>query len=357
MPSNHLPQRLTTRRRLLAGVASATVGSVAGCLSGLGDRYLSGLGPRYRLRSSSESDGDPVELFTRLPGPGAFHQTRVEDDYFDSVLEKLHETGTMETIESTIVRGHPTGDIRFSPTYVETDDGYSRVRVNPESVTLDRWVVWMEPLTELPDNVEYVDAGGPESFPIDGLSELDAAILESAATTVVSSELADRDHTDLRFPRRGVVFFDPLSQEDSDLVPDPPFEYAMVTNDSEFSSEDIPMQLHVGEESVETTRYAHTLEPVASSREEFIAHVRDEHISAQFSSDELDEQKREILDESSAPEGYLEEDSRSDAYDAVLADLGLEDATLPDSMEIISWLRYYEYDGKFYDADYVISKL
>lgn len=356
MPSGRFQLGTATRRRLIAGVGAATVGSLAGCLSG--DEA------RYTLRSQPESGADPVELFALEPAAYAFHQRQVDDEFVDSLLDELHETGTVETIETPLVEERSSDEGEYVPSYVqEQEDGeFNRVRIDSESVTMDRWAVWMEPLEELPDDVEYVtDAGGPEHVPTADKSALDAEILDEVTSTAVSSVVGDREHTDLLHPRRGVVFFDPLEPADSELVPEPPFEYALLEPEGQGTPDELALRLHVEKAAVETVRYTHELESVADTTDAFEEHVRTEHVAAEFSESTLTEEMETILtesaDSSSGPMEYVEEGARSDALDEILAELGLDDTALADGEEIGSWCRYYEYDSGYYETRYRISDL
>ncbi|MFW5964932.1 MAG: hypothetical protein ACOCQM_08685, partial [Natronomonas sp.] len=238
-----------SRRRFLAGAVAAGTTALAGC-SAFG-------GARRTLKSHPEDGADLVELFTWRPASNAFHY---EESDAEALAEQLRETGSVESIEIPLLEERPSGEDGYRPAYTETDGSYHRVRVESEAVTLERWVVWMEPLEELPDGVDYT------TTPREGLSELDAEILDDAIAEAHVSLLEERDHEAQRAYRRGTVFFEPLAPEDSDLVPDPPFEYALVEPESEFDPDELPLRLHVERERVETTRYTHTLDPVAEGR-------------------------------------------------------------------------------------------
>lgn len=328
----------TTRRRFLTGVAAAGTTALAGC-SVFG-------AARHSLRSRPENGTGPVELFSWRPAFNAFHY---DESDAEALAEELRETGSVESIEIPLVEERPSGEDGYLPAYTEIDGTYHRVRPKGESVTLDRWVVWMEPLDELPEDVDYTTS------PQEGRSELDAEILDRAIGEAVISELEDRDHAAQRAYRRGVVFFDPLSPENSELVPDPPFEYALVEPDNEFGPDELALRLHVEEEAVETTRYTHELEVVANSRDAFVDHVESEHVAASFLSDSLAEEEADILDESTALTGYDEDAPPSDAFAAIQSSLNLDDVSLPEDREVASWLRFYERGGDYYEARFRIS--
>lgn len=332
-----MPSR-TTRRRFLTGLAAAGTTTLAGC-SLLGSS-------RHTLKSDPEDGTDPVDLFSWRPASNAFHY---EESDAEALAEELRETGSVESVEIPLVEERPSGEDGYLPAYTEIDGTYHRVRPEGESVTLDRWVVWMEPLDELPEGVDYTTS------PREGRSDLDAEILDRAIREAVVSELEDRNHAAQRAYRRGVVFFEPLSPEDSDLVPDPPFEYARIEPEGEFGPDELALRLHVEEAAVETTRYTHSLEAVADGRDAFVDHVDSEHVAATFSADSLSDDEAEVLDESAALTGYDENPPPSDAFASVQSSLNVEDVSLPEGREVASWLRFYERDGDYYEARFRIS--
>ncbi|WP_241431482.1 hypothetical protein [Natrialba hulunbeirensis] len=372
MPSKWPPA--ATRRQVISAIGAAAATSLAGCLSADGTRYT--------LRSRPETGSDPVTLFALEPAAYAFHQRQVDDEFVESLLEELRETGAVETIETPLVEERTSDEnddeSDYVPAYVQSDNEsgnenrngsengngneFSRVRIDSEPITLDRWAVWMEPLEKLPDDAEYVtDPDAPGDVPTDDRSALDAEILDEVTSTAVSSVVADTEHADLPYPRRGVVFFDPLDPADSELLPEAPFQYALIEPEGHGTPDELALRLHVEKAAVETTKYSHELEPVADSTDGFVEHVRSEHVATKFSETTLSEEMATILaesaDSSSAPMEYVEEGARSEAFDEILAELGLADAALPEGEEITSWYRYYEYDDEYYEARYRISDL
>jgi hypothetical protein len=328
----------TTRRRFLTGLAAAGTTALAGC-SLLGST-------RHTLKSDPEGGADPVELFRWQPASNAFHY---DESDAETMAEELRETGSVESVEIPLVEERPSGEDGYRPAYTEIDETYHRVRVDAEAVTLERWVVWMEPLDELPEGVDYTTA------PREGRSELDTEILDRAIGEAVLAEIADESQADKPAYRRGVVFFGSLSPEDSELVPDPPFEYAKIEPDNEFGPAELALRLHVEREAVETTHYTHGLEAVAESREAFVDHVEAEHVAASFSSDSLSDEEASILDESTAITGYHENPPPSEAFASLQSSLSVADVEVPEGRDVASWLRFYERDGDYYEARFRIS--
>ncbi|WP_178917663.1 hypothetical protein [Natronomonas gomsonensis] len=327
-----------SRRRFLVGALAAGTTALAGC-STFG-------GARRTLKSRPEAGADPVELFTWRPASNAVHY---DESDAERLAEELRETGSVESIEIPLVEERPSGEDGYRPAYTEVDGSYHRVRVEAEPATLERWVVWMEPLDELPAGVDYT------TTPRDGLSESDAEIVDDAIAEAHVSVLEERDHEAQRAYRRGTVFFEPLDPENSDLVPDPPFEYALVEPDSEFGPEELAVRLHVEREAVETTRYTHTLDSVADGRSALVDHVESEHVVATVESDSLSEAERDLFEESTAITGYHEEGAPSEAFESVLSTLSADDLSLPEGREVASWLRFYRRDGDYFESRIRIS--
>lgn len=137
----------------------------------------------------------------------------------------------------------------------------------------------------------------------------------------------------------------------------PPFEYALLEPTGHGTPSELPLRVHVTEATVETVRYTHELTPVASSRDEFVDHVRTEHIAVEYTDSDLTAEREEILAASREGTGYEDEGSRSDALTEILTDLDLSEMELSDGADIATWLRYYVYDGDYYRLKYRISYL
>lgn len=348
------PRRSTlsdpTRRLVLTATATTIAAAAAGC-GALG-------GSDYTLRSRPEEGADPTELFGWDPNPRGFHY-RWPEGYLDTLAEELYTNGRVESVEFPLVEERPTGEDGYAPVYVRRDGGFDRIAVSPEPVTLDRPVVWMEPLESLPDGVDpATDPEDPRQVPTDGLSAFDAALLEEATSEAVGSVVADRDHAALGATERGVVLFEPLDPAESDLLSEPPFEYVRIEPEGHGAPEELVLRLHATTESVTTTRYVHELRPTAESESEFVSHVRSEHVAVEYG-DTVPEAVAEILLESAdaadGPATYREGEPLSDAFERLLEDLELADASLPDGREVASWLRFYRYRGRYYEARLMIS--
>lgn len=333
-----MPPTEPSRRRFLTGLAAAGATTLAGC-SALG-------GPRRTLKSRPDDGADSIELFRWRPAANAVHY---DERDAEALAEELRESGSVESIEAPLLERRPSGETGYRPAYTEVDGSYHRVRVDSEGVTLERWVVWMEPLEELPAGVDYT------TTPREGRSDLDAEIIDRAIGEAHVSVLEERDHAQQRAYRRGTVFFDPLDPEDSDLVPDPPFEYALVEPESEFGPEELPLRLHVEREAVETTRYTHSLEAVTANRDALLDHIETEHVVAAFEGESLSEAERNVLEDSTAITGYHEEGSPSEAFESVLSALSAAEVSLPEGREVASWLRFYRLNGAYYEARVRIS--
>jgi hypothetical protein len=304
-------------------------------------------GPRHRLYSRPEDGTDPVDLFRWEPASNAFHYDEADAA---ALADELRETGSVASIEIPLVEPLPSGQDGYPPAYTSHDGTYYRVSVSEQSVAFDRWVVWMEPLDTMPDGVEYT------TEPRAGLSESDIEILDWALDRAVVSAMEGRDHAALPPTDRGVVFFDPMDPDASALVPDLPFEYALIEPDSDVAPEEVAVRAHVEWTTVETTWYVHDLEAVTDDRDEFVAHLEREHVDARFPADADADDAREVLDAATDLGGYHEEPPLSDGFASVLDALGLGNASIPDGSPGRTWWRYYEYDGAYYRGDFRISR-
>ncbi|WP_276299896.1 hypothetical protein [Halorussus lipolyticus] len=320
-----------SRREMLglAGVGATAI--FAGC-SG----FTSSNGARYSLQSSPRGGTSLLELFRWKPRRQALHVRR----HADELVATLLDAGELTT------EAQPLGPYDPSetppPAYVEHEDAYYRVRVTDvESVSLDRWEFWLEPVERAPPEATVVDA------PVEGLSKLDAEIVERATQDAIGAVVSDEDLSAADHGERGVVYFDPMGPDESQLVPNPPFEYVRVDPDTEFLDEKQTLRAHAAKGSVKTKRYVHETERVADSRSELLEILRS-HLDATL--DDVEGDVRDIVTEISVGNGiYTEREPISDALTDLLERLGVDSPSPPDSNRgVRRWRRHYEYDGGYY---------
>ncbi|WP_135826860.1 hypothetical protein [Halorussus ruber] len=320
-----------SRRELLglAGVGATAI--VAGC-----SRFVSSNGARYSLQSGPRGGTSLLELFQWSPRRQALHVRH----YADELVATLLDSGELATVAQPLGPYDPSGTP--PPAYVEHEDAYYRVRVTGvESVSLDRWEFWFEPVERAPADATVVDA------PAEGLSELDAEIVERATQDAIGAVVNDRDLSSADHGERGVVYFEPMGPDESGLVPDPPFEYVRVEPDTEFLDEKRTLRARAAKGSVTTKRYVHETERVAGSRSELLDILRT-HIDATL--DDAAGDVRDIVTEISVGNGiYTEREPISDGLSHLLERLDIENPTPPDpNRGVRRWSRHYEYDGAYY---------
>ncbi|WP_132058088.1 hypothetical protein [Halorussus amylolyticus] len=291
-------------------------------------------GARYSLLSSPAGGTTLTDLFAWEPRRGGLHVRY----HLDALTAELLDSGTLATEAQPI--GPYDSDTEPTPAYVEHDGAYYRVRVTDvEDVSLDRWEFWFEPTDEPPSDAD------PVENPDEGLSDLDADVVEWAAQDAIRAIVNDDDRSAASQGERGVVYFEPMDPDDSDLVPDPPFEYVQVEPDTEFLSEKQTLRAHAEKGSVETRRYVHETEQVAESESE-LREILIDHIDATF--DDASPDVRDILEETSGGT-YAERDPISESFERLIERLGIEDASPPDeSGASRAWRRHYEYGGNYY---------
>jgi len=320
-----------SRRRLLglAGVGVST--ALAGC-----SVRSSSSGARYSLQSSPTDGTTLFDLFSWEPRRQAVHVRH----HTDALVAELLDSGELTTEAQPLGPYDPGGSP--PPAYAEHDGAYYRVRVTDiEEVPLDRWEFWFEPVERAPDDAEVLEN------PTEGLSELDAEIVERATQYALGAVVDDEDLSAVPHGNRGVVYFQPTSPSESELVPEPPFEYVRVDPDTEFLDEKQLLRARATEGSVDATRYVHETERVADSRSE-LRDILSEHVDASL--DDVTADVRDIVAEVSTGSGiHTENEPISDAFARLLDRLGVEEPTpLDETAAVRTWRRYYEYGGNYY---------
>jgi hypothetical protein len=319
-------------RRALLGLAGVGVSTaLSGC-----SVLSSSSGARYSLQSSPTGGTTLFDLFAWEPRRQALHVRH----HADALVAELLDSGELTTEAQPLGPYDPKGSP--PPAYVEHDGAYYRVRVTDvEKVTLDRWEFWFESVEEGPADATVVDA------PVEELSDLDADIVERATQDAIGAIVSDGDDSAAPPGERGVVYFEPMGPDESELVPDPPFEYVRVDPDTEFLDEKQTLRARAAKSSVDAKRYVHETERVADSRSELLD-ILSKHVDASL--DGASGEVRDIVTEVSTGSGiHAEREPISDAFARLLELLGVESPTPPDETGAArTWRRYYEYGGNYY---------
>lgn len=268
-----------------------------------------------------------------------------------AVNEQLVETGAVRTAEHS-ADGRLTHPATTPPSAVADPrflaaDGYYRLSVSEATTTtVDEWVVWLEPVAEAPADARRVAAWRSE------LGGFDRTVLGRAELIVANALNADESLADRPLGERGYVLFDPLSPDDTTLVPEPPFTHARLRRNVPGGPETQPVRLRVERGSVETTVYTTTARRVADDRERFASYLAANHLDATLTVADLPEPQREILTAAHGETPYREEGGPSDALRGLLERFGVE--TFRHDDRFVRPLTYRS-DGDYYRTTYRIE--
>ena len=329
-------QRLT-RRQLCGAAAAVTAGSLGGCVE------VSSGGGEVSLFAGDEGLSEVFLLEGSYGAPNVARNA-------ETLRATLRDTGSVETLEASLAGrvSHPDTSVpgETRPRFLAAD-GYHRLSLaDATRTTVDEWVIWFETVAEAPSDARPVDALAAER------GGLDAQILRRAKTAVGTALAADETPAD-RPPRdRGYVLFDPTTADDTELAPDPPFEYAIFEGEENFLPDEQPVRLRVERVAVETTRYTTTAQRVADDRAGFDDYLDVNVLDATFAAADLPGERREILD-AAAGNGYREESATpSEPFRALLRRLGVETFEADDGF---TRTVTYRYAGTVFGATYEID--
>lgn len=326
--------RPPTRRAVLrAGAAACSLPlSTAGC-----------------LRLSASDDSPRYRLSARRVGPSLaprFDWNVADADAFARDLAaRVVDRGEVAT-DGFSLDGVGTSE----PRYVERDGTYYEVAVaEAGTVTRTRWLLWFDrvdadPPAEAEVYTSSLGLGDPTRLDAAyGLSESDVRAVEDAEGRVATGseflDLADRP------PERRGHLFVRRSADGTDLVPDPPFDYAAF----ETGDGTVYARAVAEEASVDLTRYVHTATPVAESADAYERHLRETHLRAAF--DDAPDAQRPVLDAATGGREYEETAPISDGFAAVLERLGVDDTRTPEPRRVeFSADVYFAYEGSYYEG-------
>jgi hypothetical protein len=197
-------------------------------------------------------------------------------------VAELFETGSVTAVEWPLVEPDPWGDdTRPRPTFLDRTDGYYAVRTEQtRQVERERWTIATQRTEDDPPSDATV-----ESDPLDSLSERDTEIFRAALDAVYAGNdgfLGEPDIDGLR----PVQYHQDVSVADSELVPDPPFEYIDYYDET--------YRVIAKERTVTVPERTFTTERISSSRTELEAYVRETVPDARF--ENPSDAVREVLD-------------------------------------------------------------
>lgn len=261
--------------------------------------------------------------------------------------EELFETGSVTVHQWPLVAQDAWGTrTRPRSTFVRRDGTYYEVRVeNDRRVSRNRWLFAVERTDSMPpDDARVV------SHPGTSLSEGDRQILDAALDAVYADNdgfLGDPEFDGLQ----AVEYHQDLSVDDSDLVPDPPFDFVQ--------AEDDYFRVVTDQRSVSIPEWTYSTDQIATSPAEFETAAKEIVPDARLQATTLSEDAREVLD--TAVDGnqpYEEEDPLSDGLSTVLDELGIGSDLQPldayDDQTAFRWV-VATYDDAWYRFDLLAS--
>jgi hypothetical protein len=335
-----------SRRDLLATAGAAAVGGLAGCVS------LSGGSRAYRLDSRTMDAERPYFLLADPTSQRAKLGVDYPDEYKREAYDELVETGSVTTVEFPLVSWASYGEEdREQPRFLVKEGTYYRAHIeNYEWIERDLIEFYLDLVDEEPP--ADADVVSP---PVEGLSETDRRIMEVAkrAGGVGNTEF-EYDVGEKQPGTRGAVYHRFLSEAESDLVPEAPFDY-LATEYETFRprSERAPIPLE---------RWTFSAEPVAGSEADLKTHIEETVLDADFDSLSLNDGERRVLEAATRtaaenPGFYEEDDPMSEGLESVLADLNVADDLKPYDQysEYTNYsLLYGVYDGEWRSFDLTV---
>jgi len=305
--------RCSRRRALQLLGASGLLTATAGCSSpGSLEEYSLVAGELdvssfAALRRSRYLWEDPTDIRAT---------TRVDftDDTKSQYVSDLFETGNVTVQQWPLVwRSRWGTDTVPRPTFLQRDGTFYQVTITDEQyLERNRWHFAVEQVEEEPPE----DAVVKES-PIDGLAQ-DKRVIEAALSAVYAGAddfLGEPEFDELQ----AIQFHQGLDAEASELIPDPPFEYIKHQHSEEYYRPVTEQRV------VSVPEWTYTITEVATSREELVAHARDEIVTHDLSSG-LSSAARGVVDDAVSnedPPRYGESAPPSDALMEVLTRLDI----------------------------------
>lgn len=333
-----------TRRELLCGVGTVASLGTVGCTV-LGPRK-----PVYRL--TAQPLGASLARAFLLQWSSIPPADR-------PLVTRLVTDGRLPTTGFTVIGGLTT-----DPRYLEHEGSYYEIVVaRTGTVTRERWILWFDLIEgdPPPDAAVFTSSLGrgegtnlAERY---GLAEADVQTVEDAVGQL-PTEFELRDLEDAPPGHRGHVFVR-RTPEDTALLPEPPFTHVAfdrgdATRYARAVTEQSPVELQT---------YSHTATPVAEGYDAYATAVRDAHLTTRFDRPARSPAAQEILEaidprvgtpgtrdgQPLDPDaGYAERPPLSDAFQAVLARLGLADlAPQGDGVTTSEPVYYADQDAYF----------
>ncbi|WP_132060499.1 hypothetical protein [Halorussus amylolyticus] len=326
-----------SRRTFLVGVATGVGTALAGCS---GDTGLTSRFRTFPVGESLDAVADAY-LLDDLAETTAQYAVDYPTAHKRSVIETLFESGSVTTDGLQFTGRAEFGTTtRVFPRFARRDGTiYQIVPTDRSETTATRWVFYLDLTDEEPDSSATVVSEPPSS-----LSETDRTIVEQAMERTAASRSSPLDADDSEFPYRGVQFHEGLDPSESDLIPNPPFDY-VERNDNRFAA--------LAERgTVTVTEYSFEARAVGTSAEELVSYLDEEVVDARFDREQLSAEATDVLDTATATESgrlYTEEGRLSDGLRTVADRLGMGEH-MPSRSAASFDQSLCRYGGEWYEA-------
>lgn len=327
-----------SRRSFLARTSTiaGTLG-LAGCF---------GAGPLSKFRLTSFELPDITSEFVENPIESkSKYELDYSDAYKQAKVDELVETGTVSTRGWELSYRNTWGDDWRHHRHVLLRDGtYYRIYVEDVTyVERERWQFTLGWYDQDPSESDTV-----VSRPVSSLSDRDQKIVAAAADGIP----ADGRRGPVKNERNEVTYHAELDADESDLVPNPPFDY--LDYEGEY------FRAAAEQRPITHKEQTFSVEAVADSQSEYEQYAHDEFPDARFADVSLSSSAEDVMEVvTSVHEGYAyeEEPPLSEGLEEVLEHLTIADDLKPhDSYDDTTWFygALAEYDGQWYDFDLVI---
>ncbi|NHN41799.1 hypothetical protein G9C85_09175 [Halorubellus sp. JP-L1] len=330
-----------SRRALLRATGALAVGTAtasAGCLTFGSSRGF--------VLHTDDVDGGLASPFLVDDPTAVRAETRIDYDTETKRewVGELFETGSVTAVQWPLVEPDAWGDdVRPRPTYLHRDDAYHEVTTeSTRDVERDRWLFAVERTDEDPPSDATVGRD-----PFDSLSDRDREVLQAALDAVYAGNdgfLGEPDIDGLR----PVEYHRDVSVEESDLVPEPPFEYVEYSEDT--------YRVVTEQRTVTVPERTFAVERVASTRDELESYVHDTVPDARF--EDPSDAAREVLDaavDDEEHQRYEEEPPLSEGLSTVVDALGIGDDLRP--FEAYEERVDFRFAVASYDGDWYLFNL
>lgn len=351
------------RRELLtlASVGGATL--VSGCLSLIDSTT-------YKLRiNDGPSPEEAVSAYQWEP------LNELWADHERSLIQRLCHGETVTTIGYRPTAHRLWGDReKTSVQFAKVDGDFYRLTLETqESVTVERWLLWLKEIEgEPPADADIISRAPSELSEGDRYAELSEQDQRAAETAIIDGTIdtmftRSTSNEDMSPRMRGFVFFE-HDPDKSKLVPTPPFTHYRSSNvedsDYEFVTERV---------DVETSQYTYSSRKVASSESELKTYIENAIFNTRLSPTDLTDSERSCLQEATANleensssfdfEKYEETGEISESLRSLIKKLDyptvekMESEARKDERGYASYdCQCFEYNGARYEATFTISK-